>query len=380
MLILAALILAADIQPQAPLFASAPASPVVVGEGSGTIILRDVTGDRLPDLLTRHLLTRRIEVMRGDGKGGFTTGRSILFEYEPGDMKMGDMNHDGVFDLVVTSGNRDIVDVLLGNSRGEFTPADGSPFTVSRVIDTYNKRTLHLLDLNEDGHLDIATANGRLRNTVRTLLGNGRAGFIPGPIVRLDTRGDGFSLVFADINGDGHQDAVSASGGSEPGAAGRVAVQQGDGQGNFGMAQGSPMRVPPAPSAVAVADINGDGRLDIVTGHRDNLLSVLLNQGPEGFTPATSSPYEIEAQVFMLAAVDINGDRKADLVLPTVDRVTVLLADGAGFSPAPGSPYQAGPGSYYVSVGDVNRDGKLDIAATSFEGDRVTILLGQERR
>ena len=315
--LLASIVSAFPLQAQTPLFVPDPGSPVTVGPGSGTVILRDVSRDGHLDMLTRHLLTRRIELLRGDGKGGFARLDSIVFEYEPGDMKLGDMNRDRIPDLVVTSNNRDFVDVLLGDGRGRFRLANGSPFTVSRVIDTYNKRTLHLLDLNEDGNLDIATANGRLRNTVRTLLGNGRGGFSPGPIVRLDTRGNSFLLAFGDVDGDGHQDVVTASSEMDSAAVqGRVAIQHGDGRGNFRSTRGSALLVPPRPTAITLADTDADGRLDIVTGHRGNLLSVLLNRG-DGFQPTAGSPYDVVDQVYGLTAADVNGDQKADLLAAT---------------------------------------------------------------
>ena len=81
---------------------------------------------------------------------------------------------------------------------------------------------------------------------------------------------------------------------------------------------------------------------------------------------------------------DINRDQNVDLVVPTVDhvapyksRVAILLGDGQGFTAARGSPFSAEAGAHYVAVGDVNEDGKPDIAASSFEGDDVTILLGR---
>jgi FG-GAP-like repeat len=375
--IVLSLVLAGPAWSQVSLLAPAAGSPVVVGEGSGTAILRDLNRDGRPDLLTRHLLTRRIGVFRGDGAGGFTPLDSIVTEYEPGDMELGDMNRDGVIDLVVTSNNRDFVDLYLGNGRGGFRLATGSPFTVSRIIDTYNKRTLHLLDLNEDGNLDVATANGRLRNTVRTLLGNGRGGFTAGPIIQLDTRGDGFVLAFGDVDGDRHLDVVSASGGlrGSDDSPGRVVLQRGDGRGNFRSARSSSFRTSAGAASIMLADLNADSRTDIVLGHQTNQVSVLFNQTGGGFEPAEGSPFEVAGGVYGLVTADVNGDKQPDVVAATVNSVTVLLGNGRSFEPASGSPFKAGPGAYNLASGDINRDGKPDIVATSFEGNGVTVLL-----
>jgi hypothetical protein len=369
------LVLAGPALSQEPLFVPAATSPIEVGEGSGTILLQDINRDRRADLLSRHLLTRRIVLLRGDGQGGFAPfGPALEFEYEPGDMKLGDVNRDRIPDLVVTAGRNDVVDVLLGDGTGRFRPVAGSPFTLSRVIDTYNKRTLHLVDLDGDGDLDIATANGRLRNTVRTLLGDGRGGFTPGPIVRLDTRGDGFALAFADMNGDRHLDVVNASKGES--GFGRLMVQLGDGRGAFRAVEGSAMRISPDPSAIVLLDANGDGRTDILVGHSSGKVSRFLNRGQDVFEPVPDTPVEVGGPLFSLIARDLNGDKLPDLAIPTVNHVTVLLAEGEGFSPAAGSPYKAGPGAYYLGAGDLNGDGKTDLVASSFEGTGVTVLLG----
>ena len=374
--LLALLLIPAPVIGQEPLFIPAASSPIQVGEGSGTILLQDINRDRRVDLLSRHLLTKRIEILRGDGSGGYVPfGPPLQFDYEPGDMKLGDVNRDRIPDLVVTAGRNDIVDVLLGNGRGGFQAVSGSPFTLSRVVDTYNKRTLHLVDLNGDGNLDIATANGRLRNTVRTLLGNGRGGFSPGPIIQLDTRGDGFVLAFGDVDGDRKLDVVTASKPDEQ--SGRLAIQLGDGAGRFRTTQGSAMRISAGPSVVSLADVDGDGSSDIIVGHSSGKVSVLLNKGQAVFEQDAGSPFEIGAELFALQAVDVNGDKRVDLAIPTVRHVTVLLGGEEGFRPAPGSPYAAGPGAYYLGAGDVNRDGKVDLVASSFEGTGLTVLLGR---
>jgi hypothetical protein len=87
---------------------------------------------------------------------------------------------------------------------------------------------------------------------------------------------------------------------------------------------------------------------------------------------------------FAVVVADVNRDNRADLLAATVSvtapfesRIVVLLGDRHAFVPAPGSPFRAGPGAYKLTVGDVNEDGKLDVAASSFEGNSVTLLLGR---
>src|SRR5262249_31683581 len=128
-LILIALVWAVPAQSQGPLFSPAPGSPVVVGEGSGKLVLADINGDGNLDLVTCHLLKRLVAAQLGDGTGKFAAapGGQITLNYQPGDIKLGDVNSDKILDLVVTNGDRDNVDIFLGDGKGGFSLAPGSP-------------------------------------------------------------------------------------------------------------------------------------------------------------------------------------------------------------------------------------------------------------
>jgi len=270
------------------------------------------------------------------------------------------------------------VDVFLGDGKAGFARGAGSPFADSPSTDFFT-RSVDLLDVNEDGRLDIVTANGR-ENTFSLLLGNGRGGFAPGRPVKRPARSDTrYTFAFGDVDCDGHIDALmSGRAGDEPSELARVAVLRGDGTGAFKEAAAT-ATVPPGAQSMTLADVNGDRRLDLVVAHSHSpSVSVLLNTGSGAFAPAPGSPFAIDDESFGLVVADANGDGKPDLLAGTASSVSVWLGDGGGrFAPAPGSPFRAGPGAYRVSAADINGDGKLDLAAPSFEGNTVTILLGR---
>jgi hypothetical protein len=292
---------------------------------------------------------------------------------------VGDLNHDGMLDLVVARADQDSVTVLLGTGTGDFTQAPGSPFAADPTVSARNKRSLFLVDVDEDGNLDVITANG-LHSGFSTLLGDGRGGFSPGPPGMIPfASGIGFHFfAFGDVNGDGHVDALTVinTPPSGPGD-GLLVIQYGDGSGVFFDSPRPPLTLPANPRTLAVADMNGDGRLDIVLSHGGGQLTVLLNQGDETFTASPGSPYALDSPDVGLITADVDGDGVMDVVAACGSTVRVFLGRSQGLVPAPGSPFAAGPGSYFAAVGDIDNDGAADIAASSFEGDEVTILLGR---
>jgi hypothetical protein len=363
---------------QESLFRPASGIPVVTGKGPGQVVLADVNGDGRLDLVARHLLEKVLTVQFGDGMGGFAAaaGSPISLSYPPGDVELDDVNGDKLLDLGVTSSDRDVVDIFLGDGKGGFKRAAASPVTVSAATD-FHTRSLNLVDLNEDGKLDIVTANHH-RNSFATMFGDGRGGFSPGPATMLPAGHDDYRFAFGDMDGDKHLDVVVASGergdGGEPG---RVVVLRGDGKGAFKNSTDPPLSVPAGPHFLTLGDVNGDNRLDIVTSHNSVQLSILLNNGSGKFTPTPASPYDSGIEAFAVVVADVNRDKRNDLVLATADSITVWLRGGDKYVSASGSPFRAGPGSYNLAIGDINKDSKLDIVASSFEGNAITVLLGQ---
>ena len=116
-----------------------------------------------------------------------------------------------------------------------------------------------------------------------------------------------FSVVAADVNGDGKVDLISANYNS----AGTLTVLTNNGSGGFGF--NASLTVGSAPASVVAADVNGDGKLDLISANAGpSTLTVLTNNGSGGF--GSNATLNVGSEPFFVVAADVNGDGKVDLI------------------------------------------------------------------
>jgi hypothetical protein len=363
---------------QQPLFVAAPDVPV--GPGSGQILLADLNEDGKVDLVARHLLQRQVSIFLGDGKGNFAAGPAprLTLPYQPGTIALADMNGDRHADLIVTSSQRDELDILSGDGLGNFTRVARAPFGAGPSANFYT-RGLFVADIDEDGRPDAIITNGR-DSTFSVLFTLPGGAFADPRVVHREANQALERQIFAagDINGDGHVDVVMATLTDDPARPGRVAFYMGDGKGEFRLAAKT-LSVPSSPHFVTLADVNADGRPDLLISHSGSpLISVLLNGGGLDFEAAPGSPFNAGAETFDLDVADVNSDGAADLIGATGPTVRVWLGDRSGrFAGAAGSSFRTSPGAYHLAVRDINGDGSPDIVTPSFEGSVATVLLSR---
>lgn len=360
---------------QAPLFVPAPGSPLAAAGGPSGILIDDINKDGNPDVVVACGKGRAVRIFSGDGRGSFgPTPIVVTLAISPGEMALGDVNGDGHVDLGLVDHDSYDVTILLGDGRYGFVTAPGSPFAAS----TGSRPHTHGLvfgDLNGDGSLDLVTGNNADGN-VAVMLGDGKGKFARAQGSPFAVGPSPYPLALGDINGDGRLDVIAPNSGPNR----TLTVLLGDGRGGFQSAPNSKISVAEGPFFVTAGDLNGDGKLDLAASHDDSsLVTILLGDGRGNFAPAASSPLNMRQQgAWGIVLRDVNGDRRTDLAAATRDSVSVFLGDGrGGFTPATGSPFSSGAGTWRLAVGDINKDGKPDIATTNVESDTVTVLVSR---
>jgi len=345
-----------------------------VGSNPTDLVVGDFNADGKSDLAVANQVSNNVSILLAAGGGGFGAATNIAVGPGPVRILAADLNLDGKLDLVTANlqsggGSDTSISILLGNGGGTFTAA-----TTIRPVP--NIRGVAVGDVNLDGKLDLAIVSTLPfigPSTVSILLGNGAGGF--GGPTNYATGSTSLFVAVADLNGDGKLDLVTSNLQSHD-----LSVLINNGDGTFAAATSIPAGT--NPQSVVAADMNGDGKLDLVVpnGSGTGNVLILIGNGSGGFSAGSSLTFGM--QLYRVAAADLNADGNVDLAVAdpatgsgaSVGGIWVLFSNGMGNFTTP-TKYTVGTNPVAVVSGDFNNDGKLDLANTNLNQPNTISIL-----
>jgi hypothetical protein len=362
---------------QAPLFREVP---IPVGKGPGFIAVADVNHDGKLDLIVANDEDETVTVLLGDGQGHFSPAKAsaVPAGHLPNDIAVADMNHDGHPDLVIANHQSPYVTILLGDGKGGFRSAPGSPFDVHSYPHPHG---VAVGAFSGRGNLDVVTDSWG-NNQIELLLGDGKGGLItPGRFFPVGHR-PYERLRSADFNKDGHADVVTTNLDDDT-----ATILLGDGKAGFQQAPGSPFAAGAKPWQVAIDDLNRDGNADLaiipygrdVGDARQMVVTVLLGNGRGQFTSMQTGSLSLAGcqGPNSIATGDFNGDGQRDIAVACAEskKVMIFLGHPGGEFTRLVQPTRGGWGA--IAVADLNGDGRGDLITSNPNDGTITIYLSQ---
>jgi hypothetical protein len=313
--------------------------------GTGNLFVADLNGDGKPDLLSSDGT-----LQLGNGDGTFIIGTPVAGK----PLAVADFNGDGKPD-VLEQGTGTLL-VLLGNGDGTFQAPISTNIGAALT-------TIAAGDLNGDGKADVV---GVFNDSLLVYLSNGDGTFAAGVPYNIGTSAGYPPITLGDFNGDKKTDVVlSVEGNNGPG---QEIVFLGNGDGTFQTAITSPSVE--GLNSVVAGDFNGDGKLDLAISFFGSQsvapgVGVLFGNGNGTF----QAPTLVIPANGNLAVADLNGDGKLDLVLQNFPWAEIYLGNGNGAFSSTQSYFLDDFDfvfSDFPAVADFNLDGKPDIAAGNY--------------
>jgi len=426
--------------PGASVTSFSSATDFAVGSDPRVVAVEDINGDGKQDLIVTNLGSSSVSILLNTTVPGSSTpsfSPKTDFPVVNGTLglSLGDLNGDGKPDLAATNHNSGNISIYINT-----TAAGASTPTLSARTDLpvgANPYSVTVKDFNGDGMQDIAAANFTSSNVSVFLNLTTPGSTTPAFSSRADfTMGSGtISVAAGDLNGDGKPDLAAVSyfgnfvsvmfnttspGASAPSFSGRtdfpilsfsffVSIEDinEDGRpdmivtstGNSAVSTLFNITAPGAstpafntredfatgntPQSVSAADLNGDGKKELVTGNVGGSVSIFMNQMILGNTPASFSAktdFTAGANTSGITSDDFNGDGKIDMAVSnassnsiSVFLNTIVIGEPTpAFSPA--DNFASGNNPLSIISGDLNGDGKKDIVTANLNDNTVSVF------
>jgi hypothetical protein len=333
-------------------------------EGSD-VAAADLNGDGNADLVGGG---KPLSIFLGDGSGSLSLKSRVDGGENPTDIKLSDVDSDSDLDIIVANHETDHVTILLGNGDGSFDASPQSPFVVA--VDPH-PHYVETADLNADGVVDLIV-DDRNHHGVRIFAGLGNGRFDTSSML-IDVGGDPYiGMAIADLDGDGQLDIVTPN-------PHRLSLVFSEDAAAFQFVSPADLSAE-NPFGVRSADFNADGLTDLisVSGENSSSTQILLGNGKGSFSNATNwNPFSLTGP--KLATVgDFNGDGIDDAAVACyrVSDVMLILGGRDSFQT---TLLPAGEHPWGLAAADFNGDGVDDLVIADDGRSEAIVYLSSVR-
>jgi hypothetical protein len=337
-----------------------------VGNAPGALASADIDDDGDVDLVTANVGGNDLTVIFGDGRGGLDVGSMLAAGLQPRGVAIGDLDQDDRLDIAAANLVTDSVGVYLQDPAVPGTFFAQTPYPTGLGS---RPRAVAVGDLDGDGVADMV-AVAEDDETIEVFVGTGAAAFMSA--VEYGVGPQPYDVVLADFDGDRALDAAVANLGE-----GSVSVLLGDGAAGFSAEVRHDVSAAlsgEGARAVAVGDFDGDGEVDLLAASfAANEVSVLVGDGTGGFGPYV--PFPVGKGPYALEIADMNVDDLPDMVIVNRDtsEVTVLISEADDTFTE--HSYGVALNPLDLVVADFNGDTAPDIAVAGSLANAVSLVL-----
>ena len=286
------------------------------GNRSENVAVGDINHDGLDDVVTSDFSDNKISVFLQTTNGTFANRVTYSTATGPDALTIGDINSDGRMDVVLAHRNSAYIGVFTQNLNGALN------YMVTYATAGTGDNDISIGDMNNDGRNDVVELGGSLNGAVLVYIQNNSNtlnAYVPYSLPNCTSYCIGSGIGLGDVTGDGRNDVAMSYGGNRPSS--NIAVFSQDINGNLQ----TPVSYPAydIPEAVKIADVNSDSLLDVVTLHHGWLRAGVFQQSngilstESLYTLPNYYPEDLEID-------DVNSDNLPDLVIADNTGLTIL--------------------------------------------------------